>query len=92
MAAGRIDIRPPKGTFAVSSWISRPSRLGLLRSDKVEENPDSAAGIGTADTSEIIRAKTSATRPARERIFKYCMIVVWTSRLENAESENTEFL
>ena len=33
------------------------------------------SGIGTADTSEIIRAKISATRPARERIFEWCIIV-----------------
>ena len=36
----------------------------------MEESPDSAVGIGTADTSEKIKAKTSATRPARERIFE----------------------
>ena len=34
-----------------------------------------APGIGTADTSEIIKAKISATRPARERIYEYFMIV-----------------
>ena len=47
-----------------------PLRLGLLLSDRVEDSPDSAEGMGTAETSEIIKAKTSATRPARERIFE----------------------
>jgi hypothetical protein len=79
VVAGCVDIRPLNecsGILAVSSLISFPLRLGLLRlrRDKVEESPDSVAGIGTADTSDIIKAKTSTTRPARERIFEYCMI------------------
>ena len=45
-------------------------RLLRLLGDKVVVtlvSPDSAAGIGTADTSEIIvRTRISATRPARE--------------------------
>ena len=45
-----------------------------LLDDKVVESPGSAAGIGTADTSEIIKKKISATRPARERIFELYMI------------------
>ena len=71
MARGSVDIRPlneiPEGP-AVSSWIrSCPLGIGLLGGDKVEESFDSvAAGIGTADTREMIKAKTSATRPARE--------------------------
>ena len=32
------------------------------------------AGIGTADTSVIIKAKTSATRPARERKLEYMIV------------------
>ena len=46
--------------------ISSPLRV-TLRDDK---SPDSVAGIGTADTNDIIKEKTSTTRPARE----YCMI------------------
>ena len=49
-------------------------RLGLLRGDEEVESPDSVAEIGTADTSEIIKAKTSATRPARERKLEYMTI------------------
>ena len=67
MTAGGVDIRPFSEILAVSTC---PLRLGLLRGGKVEESPDSATGIGTADTIEIIKAKTSATRPARERIFE----------------------
>ena len=48
-------------------------RLGLTGGDKEEEGPD---WIGSADTNEMMRAKTSATRPAREWIFEYCMIIV----------------
>ena len=74
MAAGSVDIRPLNEIFALSNRIwscpGCPPRLGLLRGGKVAEGPDSVAGIGTADTSEIIRAKTSATRPAREWIFE----------------------
>jgi hypothetical protein len=71
VAAGSVDIRPLNEIFALSDRIwSCPLRLGLLRGGKVAESPDSVAGIGTADTSDIIRAKTSATRPARERIFE----------------------
>jgi hypothetical protein len=45
--------------------------IGLLvGGDKVELEEeslvDSVAGIGTADTSEKIKAKIRATRPARE--------------------------
>jgi hypothetical protein len=74
-ARGSVDIRPlgiSAEIVVVSTWIrSCPLRFGILRDDKVEENIDSVAGIGTADTSEIIKVKSSATRPARE----YCMIV-----------------
>ena len=49
--------------------------FSLLRENTAaaEESPDCGArmGMGRADTSEIIRAKTSATRPARERTFEY---------------------
>ena len=74
VAAGSVDIRPLNEIseilgVSIRIWLC-PLRLGLLRGDKVEEGLDSVAGIGTADTSEIIRAKTSATRPARERIFE----------------------
>lgn len=50
--------------------------LRLLDDKVVEtlESPGSATGIGTADTSEIIKKKISATRPARERIFELYMI------------------
>ena len=65
MPAGSVEIR----NLAVST-SGCPLRLGLLLSDKVEDSPDSAAGMGTADTSEIMKAKTSTTRPARERIFE----------------------
>ena len=51
----------------LSCWIK--SRW-LRQSDEVEESPD-CRGMGAADTSEIIRRKTSATRPAREWIFKF---------------------
>ena len=46
----------------IRSWL-------LLRDDKVEESSYCGAGegMGTADTSEIIRVKNSATRPAREQ-------------------------
>ena len=65
MSVGSLEAR----NMAVST-SGCPFRLGLLLSDKVEDSPDSAAGMGTADTSEIIKTKTSATRPARERIFE----------------------
>ena len=65
MSVGSLEIR----NLAVST-SGCPLRLGLLLSDKIEDSPDSVAGIGTADTSEIIKAKNSATRPARERIFE----------------------
>ena len=65
MSVGGLEIR----NMAVSTSCCL-LRLGFLLSDKVEDSPDSVAGIGTADTSEIINAKTNATRPARERIFE----------------------
>ena len=70
MARGSVDIRPLNeipDVLSVSSWIrSCPLGIGLLGGD-VEESLDSvAAGIGTADTSEMIKAKINATRPARE--------------------------
>ena len=78
VARGSVDIRPLNKNC---SW--RPFRHRLLR----EESPDAVAvgiraadtsemtrGIGAADTSEMIRAKISAMRPARERIFEYCII------------------
>ena len=75
MARGSVDIRPLNEVFGipgVSIWIrSSPLRFGIVRDDKVEENVDSVAGTGTADTSEIIKVNSSATRPARE----YCMII-----------------
>ena len=76
VARGSVDIRPFNKISefpAVSSWIrscpGRPLRFETLRGDEVEEDMDS--GMGAADTSEIIKVKSSATRPARE----YCMIV-----------------
>jgi hypothetical protein len=54
-----VVIRPPKET-------PEPSL-----SDKIEESPDAVAGIGAADTSEMIKVRSSATRPARERIIEY---------------------
>ena len=73
---------------------SCPLRVGLIlsRRDKVEESPDSVAGMGTADTSEIIRAKIRATRPARERIFasEYCIVICRTSRFEKNWREGEE--
>jgi hypothetical protein len=69
VAVGSVDIRPLNEILAVSTSGS-PLRLGLLLGDKVEESPDPAAGIGIADTNEIIKAKTTATRPALERIFE----------------------
>jgi hypothetical protein len=73
VAAGSDGIRlgplnENSGIPAVPGWTP------LLRRNKVEESPNSVEGIGTADTTEIIKANTSATRPARERIFEYCMI------------------
>ena len=45
-------------------WVGLVARGGVdNRGDKVEEDMDS--GMGTADTSEIIIVKSSATRPAR---------------------------
>ena len=67
MTAGGVDIRPLNELLAVSTC---PLRLGLLRGGKLEESPDSVVGIGIADTNEIIKAKNSSTRPARERIFE----------------------
>ena len=77
MAGLSVDFRPLGEIFAVSWWVVVvrfcPLRLGLLWGD---ESSDSVAGIGTAETSEMIRAKSSATRPARERIFeKNCMMI-----------------
>jgi hypothetical protein len=69
VAVGGVDIRPLSEILAAST-SGCPLRVGFLVVDKVEESPDSAAGIGIADTSEIIKPKTSATRPARERIFE----------------------
>ena len=75
VARGSVDIRLLNKIFGipgVSIWIrSSPLRFGIVRDDKVEENVDSVAGTGTADTSEIIKVNSSATRPARE----YCMII-----------------
>ena len=65
MAAGSVDILPLNGIFAILATSGLKWSCPL----RVEESPDSVlvvAGIGTADTSEIIRAKTSVTRPARE--------------------------
>ena len=73
MARGSVDIRPLNEVFGIpgaSTWI-RSSPLRIVRDDKVEENIDSVAGTGTADTSEKIKVNSSATRPARV----YCMIV-----------------
>ena len=69
MATGSLDTRPLNKILAVST-SGCPLRLGLLLSDKVEESPDSEVGIGTADTSEIIKAKSIAMRPALEQIFE----------------------
>ena len=76
VARGSVDIRPLnkisrlRVLAPVSSSIGRscPLRFGVLRDDKVG---DSDSGMGNADTSEIIKVKSSAKRPARE----YCMIV-----------------
>lgn len=38
------------------------------RGDKVEESPDTVAGMGAA---KMFIAKTSITRPARKRIFMF---------------------
>ena len=65
MAMGSIDIRPFNKFLAVSASGCPLSLIG----DKVVEtleSPDSATGIGAADTSEIVKRKISATRPARE--------------------------
>ena len=75
VARGRVDARPLNKISdfltPVWSWIVRscPLRFGIIRGEKIEEDMDS--GMGTADTSEIIKVKSSATRPACE----YCMIV-----------------
>ena len=70
VARGSVDIRPLNENseiLEVSSWVrSCPLIFGLVRSDKVEESLDSVAKMGNADTSEMIKEKTSATRPARE--------------------------
>lgn len=55
--------------LVLSRWM-RCGALRLLRDDRVEENSDigvGRVGMGTADASEIIRAKANAmpTRPAR---------------------------
>jgi hypothetical protein len=51
---------------AAESVVSEIFANLTVRGDKV----DFVAGIGTADTSEIIRTKNNATRPACERIFE----------------------
>ena len=77
VARGSVDIRPlnkiSEFLAPVSRWVvkSCPLIFGVLRDDKAEENIDSVDGMGKADTSEIIKVKSSAKRPARE----YCMIV-----------------
>jgi hypothetical protein len=77
MAAGSVDARPLNEYLGASTVTSGcPLRLGgeLVLGDNVveEESPYSEVGIGTgtADTSEIIKATISATRPARERIYE----------------------
>jgi hypothetical protein len=78
VAVGRVDIRPLNKNFAASTTSGCPLRLGELLGDNVEvESPYSEVliGTGTADTSEIIKEKISATRPARERIYEYMLIV-----------------
>ena len=67
MAVGGDDIRPVNRDEILASGC--PSILGLL-GDKVVvvDSWDSVMGIGTAETSEMIKAKINATRPARERI------------------------
>ena len=68
VAAKCVDFRPLNKCSGILrlAVISSPLRV-TLRDDK---SPDSVAGIGTADTNDIIKEKTSTTRPARE----YCMI------------------
>ena len=67
MAAAKfVDFRPLNECSGILAVISSPLRV-TLRDDK---SPDSVAGIGTTDTNDIIKEKTSTTRPARE----YCMI------------------
>ena len=75
----KVDIRPLVDFISESS-----NRHRLLWGEKVEESSDEAvAGIGTADTSEMLRAKASTTRPARELIFEYGMNISYrTSRFE----------
>ena len=68
MTVGGVDNRPLNNELLAVSTC--PLRLGLLRGGEVEESLDSVVGIGTDDTNEIIKAKTSTTRPARERIFE----------------------
>ena len=41
-------------------------RFEILRDDREDEDVDSVDGMGTADTSETIKVKSSAKRPARE--------------------------
>ena len=57
-----------------------PLRLGLLQEERpgiiVADTSEITRGIGAADTSEMIIAKTSPTRPARERIFEYCQCMI----------------
>lgn len=59
-------------TLLISSC---PGLSRWLRDDKAgSESPDGCGagiGMGAADMSEIIREKTSTTRPARERLFEY---------------------
>ena len=69
MATENVDIRPLNKILAAST-SGCLLRLGLLLSGRVEESPDSAVGIGTADTSEIIKAKSIAMRPALGQIFE----------------------
>ena len=68
MAVGGDDIRPFNEILASGCQCSSSSIFGLLGDKVVVESRDSVIGIGTAETSEIIKAKISATRPARERI------------------------
>ena len=72
VARGSVDIRPLiklSGFLApASSSIGRscPLRFEILRDDREDEDVDSVDGMGTADTSETIKVKSSAKRPARE--------------------------
>jgi len=69
VAMGGVDNRP-FNKFLAASASGCPLRLLGDNVVEILESPDSVAGMGTADTSEIIKTKNSATRPARERIFE----------------------